>query len=495
MIEGPQWDEGHPDDDLLQEACGVVGIIDPSGELPIAQMTYSALFGLQHRGEDAAGIMNGFDSPNGFAFQGVKGLGLVAEVFPNRGRIIDDMSPGAIMSVGQTRWATSDNGGDAFQQSQPFLSGELVLAQNGHIDHMIKLAGEYGIRGCVSDGDALTQTLSYLARPGIAGSTLDAMHELFPKLNGGYSLVVADPNTLHGIRDPWGTRPLWLGQFATGAFMFASEQPVLHEAGRIVEEREIAQGEIVSIDRHGNVETSLIQREGRGGRCGLELAYFSRGDGISEGRPIYSSRFEMGRILAEEQPAEADVVIGVPDSGTIAATGYAQASGIPYGVGLIANKYIGRTFIGSTPEIRRQKVMQKLRPVPAVLEGMRVVVVDDSIVRGNSGRPTAELLFAAGATQVHFRSSSPKIVNPCFAGTAISNPDSLFARRFPGHEAQVRELGVTSLGYLSPEGFARAQDKQIGQFCMACMDGDYPFEVPLPEEQRWRLPIQPVVKR
>ena len=494
MIEGRSWGEDHPDDDLLQEACGVVGVIDPSCELPVAQMTYSALFGLQHRGEDAAGIINGFDTPAGVSYQGMKDTGLIASVFSDRGALVDSATPNAFVSLGHTRWATSSNGTDAFHQSQPFVRERLMLAQNGHIDDMVRIAGGLGLHHCVSDGDALSQSLDHLARPDMAGSTLDAMHHLFPGLNGGYSLVVADGEALYGARDPWGTHPLWLGRFSTGAHMLASEQPVLHAAGEIVEEHEIAPGEIVRIDRRGEIDTSLIQREAVGGLCSLENIYFARPDGIIDGRPVYQSRFEMGRLLAQEHPVEADVVIGVPDSGTIAALGYAAESGVQYAVGLFANKYVGRTFTGATPEIRRQKVLEKLRPNPEVIRGKRLIVVDDSIVRGNTNPPLVKMLFDAGAAEVHMRISSPEIVNPCFSGVAISRPETLIARTIPDIEERARRFGVNSLGHLSREGTARAQGKQIGQVCMACMGGDYPFPVPFPEEQRWRLPIQPAAK-
>ncbi len=497
MIEAEPWGED-PSEDLLQEACGVVGVMAPNGNVPVAQMAYSALAGLQHRGEGAAGIMNGVSTTEDFRFIGVKDVGLVADVFPHRGRLIDEMTEGATMSIGHVRWPTSGGGGDPFHESQPFFDGDVVVSQNGHIEAMGQIAEQFGIYNCVSDGDALTRTLGLLSRPENAGSTLDAMHELFPRLNGGYSLVVAEPNRLHGVRDPWGTRPLWLGRFATGALMFASEQPALHESGEVIEESELAPGEIVSIDARGNVESSLIQREARGGMCALEGIYFARPDGMLDGRPIYDARFRMGQLLAQEHPADADLVIGVPDSGTIAAMGYAHESDIPFGIGLFRNPYTTRTFIQSSPDIRRQMVLQKLRPNMRLIRGKRLVVVDDSIVRGTSSDTLTDILRGTednpGAAEVHYRISSAPIVNPCFSGTAISKPDTLFARRHPGHDERVRRLKADSLGYLSTEGVAEAQGKRVGSLCMACMDGDYPFEVPLPASERWKLSIRPVTR-
>ncbi|HEU4914114.1 MAG TPA: amidophosphoribosyltransferase [Candidatus Saccharimonadales bacterium] len=490
MREGQPWAKD-PDEDLLQEACGVVGVMAAAQELPVAQLTYSALAGLQHRGEGAAGIVIGEENFGGFRFVGIKDTGMVADVFSDRAATIDKMASSAILGVGHVRWPTSAQAGDPFHAAQPFLKGELVVAQNGHIEEMGRIAEQYGIKNYVSDGDALTQTLEFLSRPEHAGSTLDAMHDLFPRLDGGYSLVIAEPNRIHGIRDPWGTRPLWLGRFATGAFMIASEQPVLHEAGKVTDEREIAPGEIVSIDRHGNTESSLINREAKGGLCALEGVYFARPDGILDGRSVYQSRMEMGRLLAREHPADADVVIGVPDSGTIAAMGYAEESAIPYAIGLFRNPYTTRTFIQSSPEVRRRMVLEKLRPNRQVIEGRRLVVVDDSIVRGTSSDALTEVLRSAGATEVHYRISSAPFVNPCYSGTAISNPHTLFARKYPTHQERVAKLGADSLGYLSTEGVAQAQGKRIGSLCMACMDGSYPFEVPLPVSERRILPVQP----
>jgi amidophosphoribosyltransferase len=503
MIEGRTVEEGRLDDDLLQEACGVVGVIDPSSELPVGQMAYEALAGLQHRGEDAAGILNVFDTPQGVAFQGRRDTGLIASVFGDRGRLNDIVNPGAFASVGHTRWSTSGSGSDPYREAQPFDRQRVLLAQNGNIPDMIEIGGAMGIHDSVTDGDALASAVDYLARSDRADGTLNALHHLLPNLNGGYSLVVADGEALYGVRDPWGTHPLWMARLAIGAHVFASEQPVLQAAGRIlghggkvVEEHEVAPGEIIRIDRRGEVDVSLIQRAAGGGACALEDVYFARADGTLNGRPVATSRLEMGRILAAECPADADVVIGVPDSGTLAALGYAEKSGIPYMPGLVVNKYAaGRSFIGATPQIRAQKVLEKLRPVPELIRGKRLVVVDDSIVRGTTNPPLVKMLREAGAAEVHMRISSPEMVNPCFSGVAISDPDTLVARKIPDIAERAKAFGLDSLGHLSAEGLAAALGKRIGEFCMACMGGEYPFPVPFPEEQRLRLPITPVSRR
>jgi amidophosphoribosyltransferase len=484
MIEGaPLGVREAVDDELLQEACGVVGVIAPNGDVPVAQLTFSALSSLQHRGEGAAGILNGLKDMAGFRFLGTKDTGLVADAFPDGGQTIDLMTPRAHLSIGHVRWPTSSSDGDPFHEAQPFIGESaqpLAVAQNGHIEGMVALAEQYGITQCLNDGDALTRVLSYLALPENSGSVLDAIHELTPKLDGGYSLVVAEQGRLHGIRDPWGTHPLWLGRFATGAVMIASEQPALRESGRLVEELEIGRGEVVSVGMNGEIESSLIQREAQGGLCALEGAYFARPDGTLDGRSVYKSRIEMGRILAREQPAKADLVIAVPDSGIQAAMGYAEESGTPYGIGFFKNPYSTRSFIQADPATRQKMVLNKLRPNRELLRGMRVVVVDDSIVRGTSTQTMGQILRGAGATEVHFRISTAPIVDPCFSGVAISRPQTLFARRHLTHQERVEKLGADSLGYLSPEGLARALGKEVGSLCMACMTGEYLFDVPAP---------------
>jgi amidophosphoribosyltransferase len=476
------------DDELLQEACGVVGVLDPVGELPVAQITYTALTGLQHRGEGAAGILSGVWRNEQFCFEGMKDVGTVAQVFQDGGVTLDAMNPDATIAVGHVRWATSGSEGvDPFFEAQPFGSDGVLVAENGHIETMVDVARQYGIEGCATDGDALTRTLGFLARQGHQNDVLNAMHDLLPRLDGGYSLVVAEAGQLYGVRDPWGTRPLWLGRLANGAVMFASEQPVLHEAGKVIEEQELQPGQIIAVNAAGEIDESFIRRQGRDGMCALEGIYFARPDGKLNGKSVYQIRMEMGRALAQEQPVEADIVIGVPDSGTVAALGFAEASGIPFGVGLFRNPYVTRTFIQSTQEARRRMVLQKLRPNREVLEGKRVVVIDDSIVRGTSTETLTEILRGAGASEVHYRISSAPFVNPCFSGTAISKPESLFARRYTTPEEQCHQLGANSLGFLSTEAIAKAMGRQVGGLCMACMDGQYMFDVPTPASARRQL--------
>lgn len=478
-------------DELLQEECGVVGVLDPSGELPVAQMACMGLGALQHRGEDAAGIFNEAVRNGQPRFEGVKGPGLVSKVFPDGASIIDAMSPDARMSVGHVRWATSSNGSEAFHQIQPLTAGGLVVAQNGHIEHMIDMAWRrFGIEGAVSDGDALTQSLGVLAGSDHFSDALDAMHHLLPDLDGGYSLIVAEQDRLHAVRDPWGTRPLWMGRLATGGVVFASEEPALRAMGNVVKDQELAPGEIISVSMSGEIESSLIQRDARGGMCSLEAVYLMRADGKIGDRYVYDIRLEMGRQLAKECPVDADIVIGVPSSGTAAALGFSEKSGIPYVEGFLRNSYISRTFIQGDPNVRRTKVLQKLIPNRAVLQGKRAVVVDDSIVRGTSTETMSEILRANGVTEVHYRISSPPLAYPCFAGTAISQPETLFARRHPSQEDRRRKLNADSLGHLSREGLAASMGVEVGSVCMACMDGEYPFEVPLAVPVgRKRLPL------
>jgi amidophosphoribosyltransferase len=482
------------DDDVVQEACGVAGVMDPSGEMPVAQQVALALDGIQGRGEGAAGIFNNSDAVQGFGI-GIKNLGLVSEVFPDGGKIVDGMTGNkAVMSVGQVRWATSEVIADPFHQAQPLTSEKIVVAHNGHIEGMVGVAESYGVVGTVSDSDALTSTLGFLSKAENCGNALGAMHELLPNLDGAYALVVADPEQMHGVRDPWGTRPLWMGRYANGAHIFASEQPVLRETGDIVEEYELRPGEIVSIDLKGNVESSTIDRTVEHlGMCALEGVYFARPDGKLDGRSVYASREAMGKRLAQEHPTDADVVIGVPDSGVIAAMAYAEESGIPYKAGIFRNPYTSRTFIQSSPEIRRRMVRRKLRPNQEVLDGKRVVVVDDSIVRGTSTETLSEILRAAGAKEVHFRISSAPFRHPCFSGTAISKPETLLARKHPTMEGMREALKADSLGFLSPEGLAASLGKSVGSVCLGCMTGEYPFQVPTPTSQG--RPLLPITAR
>ncbi|HSW65901.1 MAG TPA: amidophosphoribosyltransferase [Bacillota bacterium] len=483
------------DGDTLREKCGVVGVLDPEARGNVAQLAYTALAGLQHRGEGGAGIVNSVDNEYGSGFVGIKDIGLVSDVFPRGGIDVDRMTDHkSVMSVAQTRWATSGGGGDPYYEAQPFVPGTLAVAHNGNIEMMQRVAESYGILHTVTDSDAYAQTMEMLSGPDALGSAESAFHELLPKIDGGYSVVLGAPDALYGVRDPWGTRPLFYGRFKSGVHMIASERPVLREAGQVVEEHEFAAGEIVRIDRNGEVSMSHIKREvDQLGRCALEAVYLARGDGELDGIPIYDSRWEMGRRLAREHPADADVVIGIPESGIIAAQGYAYESGIPYRVGLFRNPYITRTFIQESPEVRRYMLMQKQRPNTAVIRGKRLVVVDDSIVRGGTGEAMSEVFYAAGATEVHMRVSSAPFIYPCFSGTAISRPDTLFARRHPTHKGRVRALNVTSLGYLSVEGTAESQGGTVDSICVGCMTGKYPFQVPTPTPQgRQLLSIRPV---
>lgn len=480
--------ESLADDDLLQESCGIVGVIAPDENHPVAHMAFSGLANLQHRGEDAVGIVVG--SPkNGFI--GSKHVGLVAEAFPDGASTLDNMIHGASISVGHVRWGTLAGTADPFGFVQPMLAGDVAVGHNGHIEAMLKVAAAYGVdlNGCNGDSDALARSIAHIKKAN--GSALTAMHELLPELDGGYSLVVAEADRLHGVRDPWGTRPLWLGRLASGAYMFASEEPALDP--KTVQARELEQGEIVTITRQGEATSSRIKREiSIGGMCAMEGVYFAREDGVLDGQSVYASRATMGRTLAREQPTNADVVIGVPNSGLAAAIGYAQESGIPYDMGLMRNPYTTRTFIQASPEARRAMVGNKLRANSHVLDGRRVVVVDDSIVRGTSTETLAEKLRKAGAKEVHMRISSAPYRYACYSGIATGDPTTLLAHNYPGVEQMRQKLGVDSLGFLSPEGLAKSLGKEVGSICMACMTGDYPFPAPKAVPQSRQLKITPV---
>jgi amidophosphoribosyltransferase len=473
---------------MLQESCGIVGVIAADGSHDVAQITFGGLAAVQHRGEDAAGIIVGSED---HTFIGSKNTGLVSEVFSEGATTLDAMSPNSSIAVGHVRWGTVATRQDPFDLVQPFRNGDVIVGHNGHIEGMHDVAASHNVdlADCGGDSDALARSIGHLSRK--TGDVLAALHQLLPGLDGGYSLVVAEPGRLHGLRDPWGTRPLWMGRTPDDIHMFASEESALHPD--TVESRELKPGEIVSVDSKGGMVSTQIDRAVTiGGMCAMEGVYFAREDGRLDGRYVYESRKQMGRTLAQEQPAEADVVIGVPNSGLAAAIGFAEEAGIPYDIGLFRNPYTTRTFIQASQEARRAMVELKLRANKHVLEGRRVVVVDDSIVRGTSTATLAEKLRRAGAAEVHMRVSSAPYKNPCYSGIATGDPNTLLARKVPDIEDMRRKLGVDSLGFLSTEGLARSLGKEVGSLCMACMTGDYPFPVPEATSASRQLKITPV---
>lgn len=447
----------------------------------VARITFFGLFALQHRGQESAGIA----VSDGYSAKLYKDMGLVSQVFNE-----SNLAPlvGHI-AIGHTRYSTADASRPV--SAGPFLLesalGPVALAHNGNLVNTEELRQKLFERGVglasSCDSEVMIQMLA-----GAQGDTWeDRIRDMMSMALGAYSLTILTRDSLIAVRDPWGFRPLSMGRL-NGGWVVASESCALETVGAR-EIQEIAPGVIVIINDDG---MRMVQgREpGKSSLCIFEYIYFARPDSIIDGQLVHEVRQELGRQLAREHPVEADLVIGVPDSATAAAIGYAQEAGIPYSEGLIKNRYIGRTFIQPDDRLRKAGVALKFNPLRQVLVGKRVVVVDDSIVRGNTSGPTVELLRRAGAAEVHLRISSPPIRHPCFMGVDMATYDELIAHRLSVKEIE-REIGADSLGYLSLEGMIKALRRPLDRFCTACFSGEYPFEQKaggfLPrEQQRWQ---------
>jgi len=450
--------------DSPHEACGVFGIF-ARGE-DVARITFFGLFALQHRGQESAGIA----VSDGQRMSLYKEMGLVSQVFNE-----DNLRPlQGHIAIGHTRYSTADS--SRRLSAQPFMLesmlGPIAVAHNGNLVNTDDLRKELFARGVGltswCDTEILIQILA-----GAQGSTwLERIRDMMTKVQGAYTLTILTRDTLFGVRDPWGFRPLSMGRL-NGGWVLASESCALQTVGAH-DISEVPPGKIVMINDDG---MQLLDGAPPGKRslCIFEYIYFARPDSVLDGQLIHEVRQELGRQLAREHPVEADLVMSVPDSATPAAIGYAQESGIPYTEGLIKNRYIGRTFIQPDDRLRKAGVALKFNPLSQVLRGKRVVVVDDSIVRGNTSRPTVELLRRAGAREIHMRISSPPIKHPCFMGVDMATYDELIAHRLSVEEIR-REIGADSLGYLSLEGLIRAVGRPISEYCTSCFTGEYPFE-------------------
>lgn len=447
-----------------REACGVFGLFAPGED--VARLTFFGLHSLQHRGQEAAGIA----VSDGLGLRVHKGLGLVSQVFTES--VLQPLTGSA--AVGHCRYSTT--GSSSLANAQPFYLdtslGPIAVAHNGNLTNAHLLRRELLERGVglvsSSDSEVITQLL---ASPEGGDDFVDRIRSFMARAVGAYSLALLTPGSVYGVRDPWGFRPLCLGRLGDG-WIIASESCALASLGAVFE-REVEPGEIVQLDRRG-----LTSHQGRPAQqtsfCMFEFVYFARPDSRLMGRTVHRVRQEMGRLLARQHPARADIVIGVPDSGTPAAMGYAQESGIPLNEGLTKNRYIARTFIQPDQRMRQAGIAMKYNPLLENLRGQRVVVVDDSIVRGNTSRAITRLLRQAGAAEVHFRVSCPPIRHPCFMGIDFPTYEELTANRVTLEEL-AEALGVDSLGYLSVEGMQEAT-RRAG-FCLACFTGDYPVPV------------------
>jgi len=466
-----------------RDACGVFGVWAPGEE--VAKLVYFGLYALQHRGQESAGIA----VSNGRTILVYKDMGLVSQVF-------DESALSSLhghLGIGHCRYSTT--GGSSWQNAQPTFrstpSGSLALAHNGNLTNTAELAeqvatgaaarGELeldvpGSRSALADATACDRattdthlvTALLAAEPG--RSVEQAAAEVLPRLRGAFSLVFLDEGTLYVARDPQGVRPLVLGRLE-GGWVVASETAALDIVGASFV-REVEPGEFLAIDAAGLRSHRFAPAAPKG--CLFEYVYLARPDTTIAGRSVHASRVAVGRLLAAEHPADADLVIPVPESGTPGAVGYAEASGIPYGQGLVKNAYVGRTFIQPSQTIRQLGIRLKLNPLRGVIAGKRLVVVDDSIVRGNTQRALVRMLREAGAAEVHVRISSPPVAWPCFYGIDFASRAELIASGLQTADI-CRSIGADSLGYVSLAGLVAASEQRADELCMACFTGDYPI--------------------
>ena len=457
----------------IKEECGVFGVYG-SKNPRIAQTVYFGLFSLQHRGQESCGIAVNNDG----VFKSYKDLGLVNDVFtPN---IIEKLGEGNI-AVGHVRYGTT--GGNERSNAQPIvvnhIKGSMALAHNGNITNSYELRSQFEAKGSIFQTTSDTEVISYaIIEERLNSETIEeAVCKAMNRIKGAYSMIIMSPQKLIAARDKNGFRPLCYGKTANGEYIIASESCALDSVGAEFV-RGIEKGEILVFGKEGIKSIKEHCGKGKQTSCVFEYVYFARPDSIIEGKNVHEARIKAGEILAKEHPVKADVVVGVPDSGLDAALGYSKASKIPYGIGFIKNKYIGRTFIYPEVKSRMDKVKIKLNPIANVVNGKRVILIDDSIVRGTTSERIVKLLRDAGATEVHMRVSAPPFINPCYYGTDIDSKENLIACKYTIEEI-AKKIGADSLGYLSLEGV-----KKIGYvneksgFCTACFDGIYPTEIP-----------------
>ena len=456
------------EDETPKEECGVFGVYAPGFD--VARLTYFGLFALQHRGQESAGIY----VSNGQRLKWVKEMGLVNQIFDEQ---IMDQLQGHI-AVGHVRYSTT--GSSILRNAQPLHcawgDGTVGVAHNGNLINTEELRAELQAEGVSFETTNDSEVIARMIANQQDKTLVDAVAHTMTRLRGAYSIAILTEDTLIAARDPHGVRPLCLGLLENKHYVVASETCALNTIGAQYV-REIEPGEIVVIDKDGLKERQAIA-DTKKSMCLLEFIYFARPDSTIYGRGLHDTRRRMGHELAKEHPVpNAHMVMPVPDGGGPAAIGFAEASGIPYGEGLVKNRYIGRTFIQPDQRMREAGVRMKLMPIREALAGKRVVMVDDSIVRGTTTGQIVKRLFDAGAAEVHVRIMSPPVQWPCFYGIDMANQEDLVAWRHTIEE--VREhIGATSLGYLSLAGVTRAIGITKDNFCRACFDGKYPIEIP-----------------
>lgn len=454
----------------VHEECGVFGVISAKRK-NVAGLTYYGLYALQHRGQESCGIVVNDDG----VFSSYKDLGLVSEVFDAE-RL--SRLPEGTMAVGHVRYGTT--GGNTRNNCQPIevnhQKGKMALAHNGNLSNALELRDKLELSGAIFHTTSDTETIAYLVTRErlVTGSIEDAVSRTVESLDGAYSLVLMSATKMIAARDPHGFRPLCYGKTEDGAYVVASESCALSAVGA-TPIRDVLPGEILVFSEQGVISRKEHCKTKKKRTCIFEYIYFARPDSVIDGIPVSAARIRAGELLAKEYPAKADIVIGVPDSGLDAALGFSQKSGIPYGIGLIKNKYIGRTFISPGQNERLDQVRIKLSPIKHTIKDKRVVLVDDSIVRGTTSKRIVRLLREAGAKEIHMRISAPPFLHPCYYGTDIDSEENLIASHHKREEIAAI-IGVDTLGYLPVDKL----HELVGcrDYCAACFTGDYPTKIP-----------------
>lgn len=457
--------------DTLEEECGVFGVYAPNDD--VARLTCFGLQALQHRGQESAGIAVG-DGETVLAF---KDLGLVTQVF-------DEASLSALkghVAIGHVRYSTS-GGVESWEAAQPHISAIdevlIALAHNGTLVNTNSLRAQlvdYGVTlRAGTDSEAAAKIIGEVTSS--THSLRDGIRKAMKMMRGAYAMVLSSPDSLYAFRDPNGIRPLVLGKLPDNrGWVVSSETCGLDIVGAEYV-REVAPGEIIRINSEGISSQIAVEPERRAS-CLFEYVYFARPDSVMDGISVYQSRRSMGRILAQEAPVEADLVLGVPDSGLPSAMGYAIESGIPYSDGIVKNRYVGRTFIEPTNEMRQMGIRVKLNPLSSVISGKRLIVIDDSVVRGNTSKKLVDMLKSAGVREVHLRIVSPEVRWPCFYGIDTDTQDQLIAANMTNEE-MCDFIGCDSLAFISVQGLHNAVCSEHEGFCDACFTGNYPVEIP-----------------
>ena len=468
----------------INEECGVFGVYSAKVQ-NLASMTYYGLYALQHRGQDSCGIVVN----DGGVFTAKKDLGLVGDVFSKEA--LESLGHGKI-AVGHVR--AGIKGSINIANAQPLVvnhvKGSMAIAYNGNVINKNKLRTELELEGSIFHSTGATEVIAYeiikerLKKPSIEHAVLGVMD----KLEGAYCIVVMSPTKLIAARDPHGFRPLCFGVTEDGSYVVASESCALDSVGaKLV--RDVKPGEVVVFDSMGVRSMDENCDKKTMSSCIFEFVYNARPDSVIDGYSVHEARLEMGKYLAKKYPVKADVVISVPDSGNDAAIGYARESGIPFELGFLKNKYIGRTFIFPEQKDREDQVRKKLNPIRSAVNGKRVVMVDDSIVRGTTSGRVVKLLREAGATEVHFMVSSPPFLYPCYYGTDVPDKHMLIANQYEKEEIR-KMIGVDSLNYLALEDMKKiALNNGKNGFCYACFDGEYSTEIPLQDAYKFEQKI------